>query len=367
MQKRPPLGDSWYESEQSTRTGMIVELQRIKQRTRVRPWRVLALAAFVTAAVTYRFATKPKHYEANVVLAVNEGSMASRSGIPFDQLQEYVNQVLMPDNRLIELVERLDLHRLRTKLGDQYALEELRGQTEVEIWKNSFTYYHESESNALKSARVGLTVGDADADLAFEVARGLATIIVEEHDKRLAKAAAQLTAEVQLARDELTKQAEDLTAEITLKQTALVNAKLAGKTGLAAALVVDTAALAEREKQIKDQLSQIAASPEVVADRAAAAGLDITIDVVEERRPIKHEQSELVLAMIIVVIGTGAFVGSALMLGAFDSRVHDTDDVARLGLPVLGHVPGFPGDDVGSLDARGAKRARVPSFLRWRS
>ena len=55
------------------------------------------------------------------------------------------------------------------------------------------------------------------------------------------------------------------------------------------------------------------------------------------------------------------------VLGAFDSRVHDTDDVERLGLPVLGHVPGFAGDHVGSLEARGVLRARVPSFLRWRS
>ena len=56
-----------------------------------------------------------------------------------------------------------------------------------------------------------------------------------------------------------------------------------------------------------------------------------------------------------------------IVIGAFDSRVHDVEDVARLDLPVLGHVPGFPGDNVGSLEARGALRARVPSFLRWRS
>ena len=70
--------------------------------------------------------------------------------------------------------------------------------------------------------------------------------------------------------------------------------------------------------------------------------------------------------MVVVVVGTGALIGSAVFLGAFDTSVHDTDDVARLGLPVLGHVPGFPGDHVGSLGARGALRARVPSFMRWR-
>jgi capsular polysaccharide biosynthesis protein len=65
--------------------------------------------------------------------------------------------------------------------------------------------------------------------------------------------------------------------------------------------------------------------------------------------------------MIIVVIGAGALFGSATFLGAFDSRIHDTDDVVRLGLPVLGHVPGFTGDSVGSLRTRGAHRRRVGS------
>jgi hypothetical protein len=47
--------------------------------------------------------------------------------------------------------------------------------------------------------------------------------------------------------------------------------------------------------------------------------------------------------------------------------VHDVDDVERLGLPVLGHVPGFPGDRVGSLEARSVQRTRIPLFRRWRS
>ena len=73
------------------------------------------------------------------------------------------------------------------------------------------------------------------------------------------------------------------------------------------------------------------------------------------------------IAMIAVVVGVGSLLGAALVLGAFDSRVHDTDDIARLGLPVLGHVPGFPGDALGSLEARGVQRGRVPLFRRWRS
>src|ERR1044071_9126300 len=93
-------GDDWYESEQSTRLGLIAEMQRIKRRTLVRPLPVLALAAAVTALITVKVATKVRPAQAEVVLALVEGTMArQQSGIPVDQLREYVTSVLLPDNR----------------------------------------------------------------------------------------------------------------------------------------------------------------------------------------------------------------------------------------------------------------------------
>lgn len=361
--------DDWYESEESTRAGMVVELQRIKRRFANRPLPVILLAALITTAVAYKFIAKPRLYEADVVLAVNEGVMATkRSGIPFDQLQQYVTQVLMPDNKLLEIIERHDLHRLRKTLGPQYALDELWSQTEIEIWKNSFVYYHyELDAKAMKSARIGISVTDEDPDAAFEVARDLATLIINEHDRRMQEATAEIARQVEAARADLDRRISDLTTAIAVKQTAMVEAKLAGNTGLAAALVTDVAALSQQEKSLRDDLKLVMTSTEAVADRAAKAGLDTMITVVEERRPPRQESSGLVIAIVITVIGTGAFIGAAMLLGAFDSRVHDTDDLARLGLPILGHVPGFAGDGVGSLASRGAQRARVPSFLRWRS
>src|SRR6185436_2847603 len=89
--------DDWYQSEQSTRLGMIAELQRIKRRMGVRPLPVLALAALVTAYVTYKVATKVDTVQSEVVLALVEGAMARQnSGIPVDQLREYVSSVLLP-------------------------------------------------------------------------------------------------------------------------------------------------------------------------------------------------------------------------------------------------------------------------------
>ncbi|MBA3392946.1 MAG: hypothetical protein H0T89_09895 [Deltaproteobacteria bacterium] len=366
--KRENLGDGWYESEEPTRLGLVTELQRIRRRFVVRPIPVLLLAALITAGVVYRIANKARIYEADVVLALDEGSMvSSKSSIPFDELKEYVSSVLMPDAKLLALIEKRDLHRLRRTMGPQYALGELRDQLEIEIWKNSFIYYHAEDTNAQKSARIGLTVLDEDPDQAFEIAHDLASIIIQTHEEQRQRVSGALAREVKLMRQTMTARLLDVTTAITVKQTAVERARRDRKLGLVAAYQVDLGALAQEAKHLETELATITASPEAVADRVTRAGLDTTLKVVEERRPERQEQSGFVLAMVLVVVGTGALLGAALFLGAFDSRVHDTDDVTRLGLPVLGHVPGFPGDQVGSLRARGARRARVPSFLRWRS
>lgn len=366
--KRPGIGDGWFESEEPTRLGMVTELQRVRRRMGVRPLPVILLALVITAGVTYKIATKPRIYEADVVLALTEGTMStSKRSIPFGELRGYVFEVLLPDAKLIALAEKRNLHRLRKKFGDQYAVTELRDQINIAVWKNSFMYYAEGDANARKSARIGLTVTEGDPDLAYDLAHDLASIVIESHEEQRRKVSDRLAQEVKQMRETMMARLGEVETAISVKQTAAVEASAAGKQGLAAALQVDLSALAGERKNLTSQLAAIAQMPELFADQNTRAGLDTTLAVVEERRPERQESSLFTLIIVAVVVGIGALIGSALFLGAFDARVHDTDDVSRLGLPVLGHVPGFAGDHVGSLGARGARRARVPSFQRWRS
>lgn len=364
----PPLGDGWFRSEEPTRLGLVFELRRIALRFRVRPLPVLLLAALVTGGVAYKFTNKPKLYEADVVLALTEGAeISGKNGIPFDQLRAYVASVLMPEAKLLELIEDRNLYRLRKTLGPQWAVGELWGQVDIQIYKNSFVYYDSEDYRSRKSARIGITVADGDPDRAMLLARDVASIITETHEEKRQEIAAALAGKVEMMREALAKRLSELEMTLSVKQMALATATKRGDVGLAAVLHTELTSLASEEKDAEDKLSVILKSPEAVADQITAAGLGMRIDLVEERRPDRPEQSWLVLAVTLFVIGAGSLLGAALFLGAFDSRVHDTDDVARLSLPVLGHVPGFPGDRVGSLRSRGARRRRVPWFLRWRS
>lgn len=368
MSKRQPATTDWYGSEAPTRIGMIAELQRIRRRARVRPLPVIALALLITGAVTYKFAMKPRLYTADVVLAMNEGALGNDRdrSIPFQQLKEYVSNVLLPDNALLEIIEKRTPGRA-DKFGKAFALEAFRDRIEILIWKNSFAYYDEVDPTAQKSARIGIEVTDVDPDDAFDVARDLASVAIATHDANRRVVTGQLSAELDAFREQLSIKVDELDAEEVQKDAELAKARAAGNNELAARLLVSLANIYQARKSYAKQLKDADLSPDAFADQLTEAKLDISISVVDQFRPERVEQSGLILAMIIAVIGTGALLGSALVLGAFDSRVHDTDDVSRLGLPVLGHVPRFQGDHVGSLDARGAARRRVPSFLRWRS
>ena len=362
------LGDDWYESEESTRAGLVTELQRIRRRFAVRPIPVLLLAALITAGVVYKMSKRKKLVEAEVILALQEGQLGDgAAGIPMHQLQEYVNTILLPDKQLAALIEKKDMYSLRRKLGIQFAIGELREQMEIDIWKNSFEYYDDEDSEAKKSARIGITVADADPDRAYELAHDLATIAIIQHEIERERISRSVAEQLQLMRDTTEERLANIDHAIAIKQTALEQARKDGKNGLASALILDLATIEGERKRLSDHMRSIAISHDGIAMQVAAAGLDLSLQIVEERRPDRPEKSQFVMIMVLVVVGTGALIGAALFVGAFDSRIHDTDDVERLGLPVLGHVPGFAGDSVGSLHARGARRARVGSVMRWRS
>lgn len=362
--------DAWYESEESTRKGMIQEMQRIRRRTRVRPLPALLLGLFITGAITYKLATRKQTFHAEVVLAIREGSLASpdkSTGLPLGELRELVQSVLLPDARLTELIEKRDLHRLRKTLGMPWAINEVRDSLEIEIWRNSFIYYDPENPNREASARIGMTVADDDPDRAFLLAQDLAQIVISEVREHRLKLTRRVAADIAAFREGMQKKMEDLERERTQRMISHARAMEAGKLSLAQALQLRLTEIDDEQKAAEKTLTTIHTSQDALADRIAEAGLDLVVEVVSEKRPVRPESKGLLIAMIAVVVGVGSLLGAALVLGSFDSRVHDIDDVARLGLPVLGHVPGFPGDELGSLEARGVQRARIPSFLRWRS
>jgi capsular polysaccharide biosynthesis protein len=355
----------WFETEESTRLGMIVEVQRIQRRLRARPWPVIVFAALITAVVTYKIATLPQHVESEVVLALSEGTMArSDTALPVDELRQYVQNVLLPDSKLAVLVEKRNLFPARKLQGMQFAIDSLRENFEIEIWKNQFANGIEDVE---RSARIGITVSDSDPDRAYSIARDLGSVVIETAQDQRMQMSTILANNVAEIRASAEDRLSNLARETSEKQAAIDRATADGKLALVQALRLELAQMAAERSSASRTITEIANSRDALADRITAAGLDLTVTVVDEHRGQLAQNHNFIVVMVGFVIALASFLGMAVIFGAFDPRVHDADDVQRLGLHVLGHLPGFPGDQVGSLRARGASRARVPSFMRWRS
>jgi hypothetical protein len=88
--------------------------------------------------------------------------------------------------------------------------------------------------------------------------------------------------------------------------------------------------------------------------------LGVRFDKVDERLRVVSRHAT---AKILVGLGVFMFVLSlpfaVMFVGAFDSRIYDLDDVNRLGIRGLGHVPPFRGSDIGSLAERARASGRV--------
>jgi hypothetical protein len=371
MRNRPTLsqlGDGWYESEEPTRRGFVVELRRIRRRFAARPLPILLLAAVLGALLLHRVLHRPRTYVAQVILAMTEGTMSGqRTGVPAAELREYVSSFLLSDKNINEVVEKNELFPLRRTLGPEYGITELRSQLQIEIWRNTFVYYHEWDAHARKSVRIGITFIDSDPDRAFLVAKDLAHVAIATHEAERYRVTTAIANQIRTARDRLQAELRDLTTAIAMKQAAMARAQMHRRHELAAQLHVDLTALDSQVKAIEDKLATIAQSPEQVADEIAKAGLDLSFEIVEERRPDRPEHTAFSLVLVGIVLALGALLVTAVVVCAFDSRIHDTDDVERLGLPVLGHVPAFQGAHIGSLRARGVARPHGPSVMRWLS
>jgi hypothetical protein len=178
------------------------------------------------------------------------------------------------------------------------------------------------------------------------------------------QAAEQLAREAEAAIAHVSARGLELERALAARTLELTEAEERGDRRRAGALrveVLELDAKLHQENELLLNLTQQANADEMALaiDRA---GLGMSFVIAEERRPYEEPGARLYLQVIIgVFVFCVVLPVVAVFIGAFDTRIHDREDAERIGLPVLGHLPGFPGDHVGSLRARGVRGRRVPS------
>lgn len=359
----------WFEAETPLHREFYQELDRLRRRARPRWWLVVLLGLALTAALVRKVATKPQLHRARVILSVTEGDMSSGwNPAPLDQLRDYIATVLLTNDRLLRLLDEKQLYAARrAKFGDEFVLDGLRDAFEIVVWRNYFQYGYASDDR--RTARVAVAFTSKDPTFSYDMARALASLIqVAEADRRT------------IAAFELAGQAEDIeiagraridavAREQRELAAAIAKAEADGDADEVSLLRIRAGAVAVEWQAATTAFESIQAlvSKESLEAQVTSAGLALEIAVVDERRPPPVEDNRIVTLVAVAIVGLGLFLPLAgVLIGAFDTRVHDVDDVTRLGLPMLGHVPGFPGDGVGALRSRSVAPRRAASLPAWR-
>lgn len=345
---------------------MIGELQRLKLRMKVHPWRVLLLAGAMTALVVARYATKPRFHTARVILRATQGSLNDERGspLPSQELRDHVYSYILNKKVVVEEVIKkhgFELDTLR-KFGEEAAIEEVKEPLSVDVVRNYFLHSRRYESTP-RSLRLVISYTWTDPEFAYKMASLFADLVVENvQSQRLAQARfgarnarealARMEAEVAAQKQRLNELMFELTtAEITQDAEARVAARVA-LTELNEELRNDEfqlSALRHEQREIEFRL------------RMEERNLGLVWEVAGEVRPRAIRPPGPIRLSALALFCFCIFVPlCAIGFGAFDSKIYDLDDAGRLGLPVVGHIPSFHGDGAGSLRARGAlQRSRL--------
>lgn len=356
--------DDWLADEPRVLQVLIAELQRFKNRMKVHPVPVLLLALLMSAGAVFMFARKPAMYTARVILRISEGGLSEYRGsvLPRSELKDYIYGFALSDKALREdIIDKHQLFQREMKLfGADGAVGELRDGLSIDVFHNFF-HFNKNHESTPRSLRLGIVYMHQDADFAYKMAVLLADLVVKvESGKRLqevrfaAANARELLAAVEQAQDERRQ-------EISAQMSRLTEAELAGDGVGAAMARVEIASLAKAERREAQNLQNMQREVEQIENsrRLEESNMGMVFELAGRVRPANRPPpGPFVLGLLGLVCFLIFVPVCAIGLGTIDSRIHELEDVRRLGMPALGHIPAFTGDRTSSLRKRGALEPR---------
>lgn len=340
------------------------ELARVKRRARNRLGATFALGLVATAAALFVVHKKVPPQESRVLIRVTESTLL-RDDAPLasGELADYLWDAAFSNGKLLRLIDKHDLYPLARTRGEDFVLETIRWDLDVEVFRNYFIAAR-NYNDPVRTARIAVKYRHRDPDLSMKVARDLAQLVIDTEEERRQRSSQDIVgvAGVALARavEILDKSERDLAA----CQAELQLAKRKRDQQNIARLQVDLTRLTADVKRHHVAMRQ-ARDAKQRADFQYALdmkGVGLVFQIVDERPPPPPPETSARVIRF-AMIGLACFVLllplCAIAVGAFDQRVHDREDVQRLGIEVVGHVPAFDGSDAGSMRSRLIDRRRV--------
>jgi hypothetical protein len=277
---------------------------------------------------------RPKMYAAEVGLLITEGAFANDGRPrPRGELRAFINDGIFVAARLESLISKYDLDMKLGGAGQADTVARLHNLIEVNIWNDDFLGYRQRDDRP-RSARVTIAFSAPDAALALAVARDLGELVDDTQTARESEAAAARVSGLRVI-------AESATARAASQTELLAREKEDALTQPNRYLDLRVHQLAQAVRVAKEYSRAVAAdlfNAEVQArDLRSIRRLVQVVDpgdppwqtVSRSHRLMRQAAQSLLVAVFL----------AAILVGAFDPKVLDDQDLRRAGLRPLGRVP----------------------------
>jgi hypothetical protein len=210
----------WIEEEPGPHDGLRQAAHLLRGGVR-RKYVSLAISLALVGSLASWLLLARHNYAPRLVMRVVEmGQDPSISPRPSRDLKDYIREAVWTSEPLLELIRRHGLYASLAIRNPRAALESMREDSEIDVYQNYFVETR-SEADPPRSARVVVRYRSPNRDLALEVTRELAALIVEhEHASRIEQAsysAAGADRELQWMRRAL----QDRRSELSAKEAAM--------------------------------------------------------------------------------------------------------------------------------------------------
>jgi hypothetical protein len=172
----------------------IHQMARLVKRAVRRPLVCISLAAVFAALLVGLLVLKEQRFAPRLVLrAVEMDRDPAQAPRPKRHLREYVLGAVFTSGPLYEVIEKRGLYPGLFRKNRRAALDSFREDIDLEVYQNYFIE-ERSEHAAPRTARVAIRYHASDRELAAQVTRDLATVLVE-HEAKIRNEQSQKAAE----------------------------------------------------------------------------------------------------------------------------------------------------------------------------
>jgi hypothetical protein len=259
--------------------------------------------------------------------------------------------------RLQPIIEKHDLYPQRENLGRLYAVERLRDALHIQVSSNYFARTR-GYGDPVRSAGITIVFTDKDPELAFRVAQDLSTALVDAEQTRRTDIVKKIDGIADSTVKKVEKRLKALNEELAevMRETQDTKKRTRKQKSTTAAAILRQTYLQQDIKIAEALLAQVTADRNQTRLAVSAEGANqaLRFEIIEVLSPLVEPKASM---PVYILLGLAVFICllpiASITIAAMDTRLHHIEDLVRLNLPVVGHMPAFPSHSMGSMRDRG--------------